>query len=124
MRRDVAKQVTDDAKRQVVGLDAVGHRHCGKLWHQRPVTADRAFDKPIVRESVQAPFLAVARCCGEDQRQRLRARSGAKAPLECFDEFVRRSAADKTRNCDRVSVANDGECLVRRHDLVFHFEGL
>ena len=45
-------------------------------------------------------------------------------PLERGDQFVGRPATDKSRNRDRVAIANDGDRLVRRHDLVLHLKRL
>ena len=69
VRRDVAKQMGDDALRQIIGLDLVGDRELLQFGREAPMAADDALDQSVMREMIEAAMLAVALPRGIDQRQ-------------------------------------------------------
>ena len=86
---------------------------------QCPPTA--RLTNPSRREAIQPAILAVSGCGSEYQRQIARRRRLHKTLLQRCDELVGRTAADKAREGDGVAVANDGDGLGGRNDLVLHW---
>src|SRR5205807_759072 len=68
-RRDIAKQMGDDALRQIIGLDPIRYRELLQFGGETPVAADDAPDQPLMRKMIEAAMLAVALAGGIDQRQ-------------------------------------------------------
>ena len=119
-RGNTAIQMRDAAERQIVGFDPVGERELAQFWHQRPVTSDNPLQQAIMREAVEPPVPGIARRRRKHQRQRRRMPVLAIALLERDQQFVRRSDADKPGRADGIAVADNGDGLIGRDDLVFH----
>ncbi|MPN31291.1 hypothetical protein SDC9_178765 [bioreactor metagenome] len=121
----------NDALRQVVGLDPVGHRQFLQARRQSPVAADHAVDQAVVAEMVEAAFLAVALPGRVDQGQAARAAEAVRVVLARFEEalfegdgdVLGKADADETAGGDGVAVADAGHRITRRDDLARRIAG-
>ncbi len=66
---DVAKEARDHPLRQAVGLDPIGHGRFLQFRHKPPVTANDAFEDPVMAEVVEPPLLAATLPCRVHQSQ-------------------------------------------------------
>ena len=119
--RDIAKQLGQGSKRQVVGFDAAVDRHGGELGHQRPVAADGALDQTLLGQSVQPALFAVTRRRGEEQREIARRARIEKPSFERVDELVGRAAAHEAGARNGVAVANQGDSVAYGNDFVLQW---
>jgi hypothetical protein len=109
VRADVAKEVADDAQREVVRLDLARYRERAELGNEGPVAAHDALHQPRWAELVEAAILAVAGRRREDEREVARMPGLEEPPLELADQLVRRTCADEARESDRIAIADDGD---------------
>src|SRR5471032_1019609 len=84
------------------------------------MSADRAPDQPRQCQAVEPPILTVTGRGGEHQGQIARFTRAGEPPLQCHDQFVWSTDADKTRAADAVAVANQRDRFVSGDNLVFH----
>ena len=120
MPGDVAKKLGHRSQRQVVGLDTAFHSHGGKFGHQTPMATDCALYQAIARQAIQTAVLAVTGRGGKQQGQVTRRTRLRESLLERRDQLVGRAATDEAGAGDSVAVANDGDSVGGRNDLVFH----
>ena len=122
-RGNIAEEMRDDAERQIVGFDLLVERKVAQFRHERPMSADDAFDETFAREAIEAALLAVARRRREHQRQVLRRAGRLEAAQQRQDQLVRRADPDKARECDRVAVAHHRKRFIGGDDLVLESDG-
>ena len=117
---DVAVEMGDHPLRQVVGLDLVGERQPADLGDQPPVAADRPLQQTVMAEPVETPLATVALAGGEHQGQAAGRPGLHESPLQGQQQLLRRAVADETGVGEGIAVADNGDRLVRRDDLVLH----
>jgi hypothetical protein len=113
-RGNIAKEVGDHPLRQVVGLNAIGHRQLLQLGNQAPVTADDAADQAIVAEVVESPLLAIALSGRINERQVARMAEPVgiftlpfkKKLFQRHGNVLGEADADETAGGDGVAVLN------------------
>jgi hypothetical protein len=123
-RRDIAKQVRDDAMGQFVGLNGIVHRQLLQRGHETPVPAHHPLDQAGVSEVVESPGLAVPLAGGVDQRQLARRADprlqfGCQKP--CFEgdcNLLCKTNADEAAGGNGVAIVNEPNRLCGGHDLV------
>src|SRR6516164_7843985 len=115
----------DHPLRQIVGLYLVCDRKLLQLGRQAPMPADYALEHALMREMVEALFLAVALASGIDERQvarlALRVRRFAFACkvtlLQRDCDLLGKPDADKAAGGNGVVVANEQDGFCRCDDL-------
>ena len=117
---DVAVELGNAAKRQIIRLDLVIERQAAELRHQRPMSADGTLDQPLMRETIEAAVLAVAGGGGEHQRQAGGLTRFEETLLDRDQQFVRRADADEAGYRHRITIPDDGGSFGRRNNLVPH----
>jgi len=116
---DVAKEARDHPLRQAVGLDPIGHGRFLQFRHKPPVTANDAFEDPVMAEVVEPPLLAVTLPCRVHQSQVARsakplpvtAPAGKKALVEGNGAVLGKADADEAAGGDGVAVTNQAHRL-------------
>ena len=107
VRGDLAVEVGDASKRQVVGLDGVVERKLGDLRNEGPMAADNTLEQGLVGEPVEATLLAVPRSGGKHQGQVLRLAPVQEGAFKRDEKLFGSADAHEPGNADRIPVADD-----------------
>jgi len=122
MGANVAKQVANRPKREIVGLEFVLKRHLRDLRNERIVASDHPLEKAIMREPVNSQFLAITWRSRKQQSKIAWMASGQEAPLQGEDQLVRHTYSDKPLDNDGIAISNDGYSFVGADDLVLKLQ--
>src|SRR5262245_47928510 len=95
-RRDVAKEMRNNALRKVIGLYPVLDGEALQFWHQAPVPADHAPHQAFMSEVIEAALfpIALARCVNKGEVTRLIGRGDILRQKLCFEgrrDFLRKA---------------------------------
>jgi hypothetical protein len=113
--------VTDNAKRQVVGLNPIFNGKFLKPWGQSPVASDNTADQALMSQVIESFVAVIARACShrEKKRQIPWLAGGKETLLQGQSDLLANPHPCKATEGDRVSIEYDRDSLLRGYDFIF-----